>query len=310
MNRQSPIGSRQSTGSVELEPVVCALCGADDTRFRYRKFGLNVVQCNRCRLVYTNPRLPAEALKERYSERYFWDEYLPDLEIGRDGHVDVERFVKHHAPLMHFFEMYHPPPGDLLDVGAAAGLFMKSAERFGWRVKGLEPMAPAAAFARERLGLDVIESTVERAPFPPASFDAVVMLETIEHVTDPVGVLTAVHRLLRQRGLLLLTTPNWEAFTRHALGEQWASISPAEHLYLFSEATLTAALKKAGFSWVHYHRDFAPRALETMNADYTHRRGSPRHLTYRAFVRTLGPYVFRKIQKRGLPDQLVCIARA
>jgi len=296
--------------AVELEPVACALCGADDTRLRHHKFNLNVVQCNRCRLVYTNPRLPKAALATRYSEQYFWDEYLADLEIGHDGYVDLERFATHHAPLLHFFEMYHPPPGDLLDVGAAAGLFLKSAERMGWRVKGLEPMAPAAAFARERLGLDVIQSTVEEAPFAPASFDAVVMLETIEHVTDPVGVLSAVHRLLRQRGLLLLTTPNWEAFTRHALGEQWAVISPAEHLHLFSEATLTAALRQAGFSWVHYHRDFAPRAIETMNADYTHRRGSLRHRAYRAFVRTLGPRVFRRIQRRGLADQLVCIARA
>ena len=117
-------------------------------------------------------------------------------------------------------------------------------------------------------------------------------------------------RRLRERGLLVISTPNWEAFTRHALGEQWAVISPAEHLYYFSEATLTAALKQAGFSWVHYHRDFAPGPLETMNADYTHAPGSLRHRLYAAFVRTLGPAVFRRIQTRGLADQLICIARA
>lgn len=313
VDRQSPLGNRQSTASMPplaLEHVACALCGADDTRLRHHKFGLDVVQCTRCRLVYTNPRLPKAALAERYSETYFWDEYLPDLEIGRDGYVDVERFAKHHEPLLHLFEMYHPPPGDLIEIGPAAGLFMKSAERKGWRVKGLEPMAPAAAFARERLGLDVRECTVEEAPFPPASFDAAVMLETIEHVTDPVGVLTAVHRLLRQRGLLLLTTPNWEAFSRHALGEQWAVISPAEHLYIFSEATLTAALKKAGFTWVHYHRDMACRALETMNARYSHQVGSLRQRSYLGLVKALGPHVFRRLQKRGLADQLVCVARA
>ncbi len=306
----SPTTVSASDATVTLDAVRCALCGADDTRLRHHKFGLDVVQCNRCGLVYTNPRLPPEALKARYSEQYFWDEYLPDLEIGRDGYVDVERFAKHHAPLLHLFQMYHPPPGDLLDVGAAAGLFLKSAEGVGWRGRGLEPMAPAAAFARDRLGLDVVESTVETAPFEPASFDAVVMLETIEHVTDPIGVLTAVRRLLRQRGLLVLTTPNWEAFSRHALGDQWAVISPAEHLYLFSEATLTAALRKAGFSWIHYHRDMASVANQTMNANYTHRPGSLRHRTYREFVRLLGPSLFRKIQKRGLTDQLVCVARA
>ena len=87
-------------------------------------------------------------------------------------------------------------------------------------------------------------------------------------------------------------------------------ISAAEHLYLFSEATLTAALRKAGFSWIHYHRDTAAQAVQAMNPNYTHRPGSRRHLAYREFVRLAGPFVFNAIQKRGLADQLVCVARA
>jgi SAM-dependent methyltransferase len=276
---------------VALEHVACALCGADDTRPRHHKFNLNVVQCNRCGLVYTSPRLPKTHLWTRYSEDYFWDEYLKGLQIGRDGHVDLDRFAVHHAPILRLYQMYHPPPGRMLEVGAAAGLFMKSAERAGWTVQGLEPLPAAAAFARERLGLDVLT-------------------DTIEHLLDPIGVLTAIHRLMRQRGLLVLTTPNWEAFTRHALGAQWAVISPAEHLYYFSEATLTAMLRRAGFRWVHYHRDFAPGAAETMLAGYSHAVGSARQRAYAAFVKVLGPAVFRAIQKRGLADQLVCVARA
>jgi 2-polyprenyl-3-methyl-5-hydroxy-6-metoxy-1,4-benzoquinol methylase len=296
--------------AVPLERVVCALCGADEARPRHHKFDLTVVQCARCRLVYTNPRLPKAHLWTRYSEQYFWDEYMRGLEIGRDGYVDLDRFAVHHGPLLHLFQIYHPPPGRLLEVGAAAGLFMKSAERAGWSVTGLEPLPAPAAYARDRLGLDVLEQTVEDAPFEPASFDAVACFETIEHVLDPLGLLRAIHRLLRPRGLLVLTTPNWEAFSRHALGRQWAVISPAEHIYYFTEGTLTPLLKQAGFSWVHYHRDFAPGAAETMNARYSHAPGSVRQRLYAAFVATAGRWVFREVQRRGLADQLVCVARA
>jgi SAM-dependent methyltransferase len=246
----------------------------------------------------------------RYSERYFWDEYLPELGVGQGGQVDLDLAAKKYAPLLSLFEIYHPPPGDLLEIGTAAGLFMKSAERTGWRTKGVEPLAPAVAFARERLGLDVILGTLEEADLAPGSFDAVVMLDTIEHVPNPLHVLTSVHALMRQRGLLVLTTPNWEALSRHALGEQWAAISAAEHLYLFSEATLTATLKKAGFSWIHYQREVGGLPIQTMNADYTHAPGSTRHRVYREFVRMVGPFVFHSVQRRGLADQLVCIARA
>ena len=302
--------SGSDSSVIRLEHVACALCGADDTRFRHHKFGLDVVQCNRCGLVYANPRLPKAALMTRYSEQNFWDEYLRDLGVGRDGHVDVDRFDTFHAPLLHLLQIYLPRPGVLLEVGAAAGLFMKSAERAGWTTKGVEPMAVAAAFAREGLGLDVIQGTLEEAQFPPRSFDAVAVLETIEHVPNPIAVLKEVRVLLRERGLLVLTTPNWEALSRHALGEQWAVISPAEHLYLFSEATLTAALRKAGFSWVHYHRDLASRPVQMMNANYTHGRMSFRHVAYWTFVKSLGWFAFRQIQKHGLTDQLVCVARA
>ena len=295
---------------VALEHVPCALCGADDTRPRHHKFNLTVVQCNRCRLVYTNPRLPKAHLWTRYSEDYFWDEYMRGLEIGRDGQVDLDRFAVRNGPLLHLFQIYHPPPGRLLEVGAAAGLFMTSAQRAGWTVTGLEPLPAAAAYARGRLGLDVLEQTVEEAPFEAASFDGIACFETIEHVLDPLGTLRAIHRLLRPRGLLVLTTPNWEAFSRHALGAQWAVISPAEHIYYFAEGTLTPMLKRAGFSWVHYHRDFAPGPVEAMNTRYTHALGSARQRLYAAFVKTLGPWVVREIQRRGLADQLVCVARA
>jgi SAM-dependent methyltransferase len=182
-------------GVIQLEHVRCAVCGADDTRFRHHKFGLDVVQCSRCGLVYANPRLPKPALMTRYSDTYFWDEYLPDQGVGRDGNVDLDLVWKKHEPLLRLFETYHPPPGDLLEIGAAAGLFMKSAERAGWQVKGIEPMAPAVAFARDRLGLDVIHGTLEEAGLAPASFDAVVMFDTIEHVPNPVDVLASAHRL-------------------------------------------------------------------------------------------------------------------
>jgi 2-polyprenyl-3-methyl-5-hydroxy-6-metoxy-1,4-benzoquinol methylase len=297
-------------GYVEQQHVRCNLCGADDTRFRFHKNNLTIVQCRRCGLVYTNPRLPKEHLWTRYNERYFWDEYLAGLEIGRDGRVDLERFDAHHAPMLHLFQMYRPPPGRLLEVGAAAGIFLKTAQRARWDVAGVEPMAFAAAFARERLGLDVREGTLQDAAFADASFDAVAMFETIEHLMDPKSVLREIRRVLRPRGLLVLSTPNWEAVSRHALGRQWAVISPAEHLYYLSEATLTAMLRDVGFSWVHYHRDYAAGPHETMHADHTNSPGSVRHRLYAAAVRYLGNGYYREVQRRGLSDQLVCVAYA
>ncbi len=49
----------------------------------------------------------------------------------------------------------------------------------------------------------------EELPFPPGSFDVVLFCEVIEHLTmDPLYALTNIHRVLKQGGTLIVTTPN------------------------------------------------------------------------------------------------------
>ncbi len=293
---------------IQLEDVPCALCGAHHAQDLYRKFNLTIVRCRRCALVYTNPRLPKKDLWTRYSPDYFWKEYLPTHGVRGDGPLDLEAYARHYAPMLHVLGMYAPPPGRVLEIGCAAGLFLKSAERAGWTVMGLEPMEAGAAFARERLDLDVRQAHIEDVQLDTASFDAVVMLETIEHLLDPLVAARKAKRSLRRGGALILSTPNFAALSHRLLGRQWAVLSPAEHLYYFTERTLTALLRRAGFLSVRFHRDFSAGPLETMNADYTNAPGSLRHRFYRTFVDRLGDRVFRGVQRRGMADSLVCVA--
>ena len=45
-------------------------------------------------------------------------------------------------------------------------------------------------------------------PFDDGEFDAVVSVETVEHLTNPFGFITEVERILRPGGIFILTTPN------------------------------------------------------------------------------------------------------
>ena len=58
----------------KLEHVTCNLCGSDEYSVRYIKDGYNIVQCNKCDLVYINPRLTQEAINQLYDENYFLGE--------------------------------------------------------------------------------------------------------------------------------------------------------------------------------------------------------------------------------------------
>lgn len=241
-----------------------------DTRRLYTKWGWGIERCRRCGLVYANPRAPEAAILARYSKEYFWNEYLPAAGAP-EGKVDLEWLDRRHGPMLELIARHSSPGGRLLEVGTGAGLFLKAASRAGWQASGLELSTEGAAFARDRLGLDVREERAEQMSFPPGIFDVAVMFDVIEHLFDPKAVLAATRRALKPGGILVVSTPNFAALSRFVLGIDWAVLSPLEHTYYYTEATLAAMLKACGFARTEHVRQFAGWGpIETMNYRYTH----------------------------------------
>ena len=274
------------------------------------KFGYPLVKCTGCTLVYCNPRLTSAETAKRYNAEYFWKEYLPAVRPP-DG-VDEGQFLDdRYRPLIELLERGGAANGRLLEIGTGAGYFLKASARAGWDAHGLELSAEAAAYARDTLGLDVKQVPAEEMPFAPGSFDAAAMFEVIEHLRDPMAVLRAARRAVRPGGVLVLSTPNLNSVSRWILGKQWAVLSPAEHLYYFTERTLEAILVKAGFSRVEFVRELESWLVyETMNVRYTHAPESFRARAYRSLVFRYGADRYREVQRRGYADGLLAVAIA
>jgi len=100
-------------------------------------------------------------------------------------------------------------PGRLLDVGCAGGELAALLATHGWRVQGAEA-EPALVEAARARGVDTRAVDLDRAPLPwsDGAFDAVVAAEVIEHVIDTDHLLAEIARVLRTRGVLVITTPN------------------------------------------------------------------------------------------------------
>jgi 2-polyprenyl-3-methyl-5-hydroxy-6-metoxy-1,4-benzoquinol methylase len=218
-------------------------------------------------------------------------------------------FDAQYAAMLKLTERHAPRLGRLLEVGAGAGFFLKSAERAGWEVAGVELSDEAVNFATTRLDLDVRREQAEQITSPAASFDVAVMFDVIEHLLDPLVSLERVRSALRPGGVLILSTPNFNALTRFALGTSWAVLSPAEHLWNFSARSLDRMLRRAGFSRVILERKYKGCGVfETMNPRYTHAPSTLRNKAYNVFVHTIGRVVFRQVQRAGLADTLIAIA--
>jgi SAM-dependent methyltransferase len=98
-----------------------------------------------------------------------------------------------------------PRGAKVLDIGCHQGEFLRSlGDHIGPSV-GFDPLTTPVDNERYRLVANVFTAP---APFDDASFDAVVMLATLEHVRDKDSLGRECHRLLRSGGRLIITVPS------------------------------------------------------------------------------------------------------
>ncbi|MEI6388917.1 MAG: class I SAM-dependent methyltransferase [Spirochaetota bacterium] len=134
----------------------------------------------------------------------------------------------------------------VLDIGCATGALLASLRDEGWDCAGVEVCVPAADYGRERFGLDIRPTVLEKAGFAPGSFDLIHASHLIEHLNEPGAFLACARNLLASGGRILITTPNISGFQARLLGSRWRS-AIHDHLFLFSRRSLARLLSESGF---------------------------------------------------------------
>jgi SAM-dependent methyltransferase len=98
-----------------------------------------------------------------------------------------------------------PRGARVLDVGCHQGEFLRGlGSRLGFGL-GLDPLAQPESGPRWTLVRDKFPTAV---PLPAASFDAVVMLATLEHVCEKDELARACAQVLRPGGRVVVTVPS------------------------------------------------------------------------------------------------------
>jgi 2-polyprenyl-3-methyl-5-hydroxy-6-metoxy-1,4-benzoquinol methylase len=245
----------------------CALCGESDQVLVYRatahgdvpasEFACttsalsshdDIIQCRRCRMVSSVPTLTDDAIIEGY-RRVVDEEYLVE-EAGRR-----ELF----SWITGAMEGYVARGRKLLEVGSNMGVFLDVAVQHGWDARGIEPSKWAVEQGVERFGVDLRQGTIEDLADAPGSADAVVMLDVLEHLSDPLAALRRLRRVTDEEGMLVLSTVNVDGLHGRMRGRTWPWFIRS-HLHYFSPHTLSEMLARAGFRMVQW--EVAPRSFK------------------------------------------------
>ena len=142
----------------------------------------------------------------------------------------------------------------LLDVGAADGLLSRHLSARGWKVTAIERDAAAADAGRGHCELMVVADLDREIPALEGAFDVIVYGDVLEHLANPLRVLTALNRRLAPGGEVLISIPNvahlWIRlcllFGRFDYLDR--GILDSTHLRFFTDRSLRALVAEAGLA--------------------------------------------------------------
>jgi len=121
--------------------------------------------------------------------------------------------------------------GSVLDLGCGSGVGSEMLARRGASVVGIDIDPQTVAQATEKFGssIDFFEGSVHAIPLVDSSVDVVVCFEVIEHVDEPARVMKEIARVLRDDGLLLISTPMKAEYNKGLIKPNPFHVGEMEH---------------------------------------------------------------------------------
>jgi SAM-dependent methyltransferase len=229
-----------------METIGCVICErkAHADPVAIRESGWNGRKCPNCSLIYISPRPSLEEIITLYShdsaERYA-EHFRAGEAYRRHCARDAVRRLRRHIKA-----------GDLLEIGAAHGVFCDEARKAGFTPCAIE-LNPLEAASIDSLGIPCERRPLQDA-FPGKTFDVIYHCDVTSHFHDIVGEFRAMATRLRSGGVMMFEAGNY-GDVDSSYYTLITDFKYPDHLFFLSRDSLRSLVKMSGFkvlSWSSY----------------------------------------------------------
>lgn len=242
----------------------CLICGAAKLGMLYEhvrdRFGVaagefRFLLCHACGSATLEAPPSAETVAAVYPERYTFNRAHGERSVLRAALASLE-WRLFYAPTYRrrvaiFRRLTGLRRGRLLEIGCGSGLLLAHFRDAGYDVEGVELSAADAAHARERYGLPIREGRVETLPLDRDRYDAVVLVNVLEHSLEPAALVSRAYEVLRPGGCLVAGVPVVDSAYARLLGARWGAVTEApRHVSIPSFGGTVGLFRRAGFAEV------------------------------------------------------------
>lgn len=215
-------------GAAPFEMCLCPECGMKWHRYVLDHSGLFVLYAK---------------WADAEQARRFEAENAPDK---HDKRAQLAQMAKLVLRLEH---LAGEPPRSLrlLDFGCGDGALLRVAKAFAADATGVDMSASRSQAARnEGLVIHPDLDALDAADPPP--FDAIVLSQVLEHLSDPAPLLESLRARLRPGGILFVAVPDTSGVEVPRDFHQFTLVQPLEHVNAFTPASLRAFGIRHGFT--------------------------------------------------------------
>lgn len=234
-----------------FEPINCYNCGKNNSeKFLIGEDDLTgkegeflYVKCKDCGLVYQNPRLPIDQIKEFYDSEYIahrkkkdWGILTPLYEHAMSKHDrDKDKLVKQYVHLN--------AETEVLDVGCAVGTFLLHLhKKYNCKISGVDFKEDLTYPGFEKINF--YQGLFYEQPIPEKKFDLVTMWHFFEHDYDPNKSLEMAKKVLKPGGKLIIEVPRLDSLTFKWYKNKWPGVQAPQHTALYDKKSLLEMLNK------------------------------------------------------------------
>ena len=233
-----------------------------DDRYGYpEKF--SVYQCNECMHKFLTHTFSSADLENLYTNYYprsdrSINDYSPLLYKNNNLKDKLKNWFNGDSRA----HTYVPKNIKILDIGCGFGESLAYHVNRGCEAYGVEADSNIQK-VKDKFDFNIKVGLFNHADYEASSFDYVTMDQVLEHVVDPIDMLSGIAKILKKHGKVIVTIPNANGWGARLFGRIWVHWHTPYHLQFFSQESMKLLAKKTGYKiiaiqtnttseWLHY----------------------------------------------------------
>lgn len=222
----------------------CAVCSEKSFKQVLCKYGFMYVECTNCSHVYVRNRLRDEKILSDYRSGNDLEKLTHKIEQTDKLQEYTNNLYNKYLSL---FANLGIKDGRLIDIGCGSGNFVDyCVKNSPYEVYANEINEDLHPGLREIVNDNLIVGSIEDQELSSEGFDIITMWGVLEHLIDPISVLTQAKNLLNDGGYIFALIPNINSRAYKLLGARTPTLNPKVHIQMFTENSFELLCDKAG----------------------------------------------------------------